>query len=71
MTDKGKPLYMIGVVSDMLKLHPQTLRFYEKKGLVHEADRGHTSHGQWEHGLREEHRLPQGQDRQQIGKQEG
>lgn len=34
MTDKGKPLYMIGVVSDMLKLHPQTLRFYEKKGLI-------------------------------------
>jgi MerR family transcriptional regulator/heat shock protein HspR len=32
--DRGRPLYMIGVVSDMLKLHPQTLRFYEKKGLV-------------------------------------
>jgi MerR family transcriptional regulator/heat shock protein HspR len=25
---------MIGVVADMLKIHPQTLRFYEKKGLV-------------------------------------
>ncbi|HET6367443.1 MAG TPA: MerR family transcriptional regulator [Pseudomonadales bacterium] len=34
MTDKGKPLYMIGAVSDMLKLHPQTLRMYEKKGLI-------------------------------------
>jgi MerR family transcriptional regulator/heat shock protein HspR len=34
MTDKGKPLYMIGVVADMLKVHPQTLRMYEKKGLV-------------------------------------
>ena len=34
MTDRGKPLYMIGVVADMLKVHPQTLRFYEKKGLV-------------------------------------
>ena len=34
MTDRGKPLYMIGVVSEMLKLHPQTLRFYEKKGLI-------------------------------------
>ena len=34
MTNKGKPLYMIGVVSDMLKMHPQTLRFYEKKGLI-------------------------------------
>ena len=34
MTDKGKPLYMIGVVADMLKLHPQTLRMYENKGLI-------------------------------------
>ena len=32
--DRGRPLYMIGVVADMLKIHPQTLRFYEKKGLV-------------------------------------
>lgn len=34
MRDKGKPLYMIGVVAEMLKLHPQTLRLYEKKGLI-------------------------------------
>ena len=34
MTNKGKPLYMIGVVADMLKVHPQTLRMYEKKGLI-------------------------------------
>ena len=34
MTDRSKPLYMIGVVAQMLKVHPQTLRFYEKKGLV-------------------------------------
>ncbi len=34
MTDRSKPLYMIGVVAEMLKVHPQTLRFYEKKGLV-------------------------------------
>jgi MerR family transcriptional regulator/heat shock protein HspR len=33
-SDRGKPLYMIGVVAEMLKLHPQTLRMYEKKGLV-------------------------------------
>jgi MerR family transcriptional regulator/heat shock protein HspR len=25
---------MIGVVSEMLKLHPQTLRLYERKGLI-------------------------------------
>ena len=34
MTDRGRPMYMIGVVAEMLKVHPQTLRFYEKKGLV-------------------------------------
>ncbi|MBI2217362.1 MAG: helix-turn-helix transcriptional regulator [Candidatus Rokubacteria bacterium] len=34
MSDRGKPLYMIGVVAEMLDVHPQTLRFYEKKGLV-------------------------------------
>ena len=34
MSDKGKPLYMIGVVAEMLKIHPQTLRMYEKKGLI-------------------------------------
>ena len=32
--DRGRPLYMIGVVAEMLKVHPQTLRFYEKKGFV-------------------------------------
>ena len=32
--ERSKPLYMIGVVADMLKVHPQTLRFYEKKGLL-------------------------------------
>lgn len=34
MTDRAKPLYMIGVVAEMLKLHPQTLRLYERKGLI-------------------------------------
>jgi len=34
MTDRGKPLYMIGVVADLVKVHPQTLRVYEKKGLI-------------------------------------
>jgi len=27
MTDPAKPLYMIGVVANMLNVHPQTLRF--------------------------------------------
>jgi MerR family transcriptional regulator, heat shock protein HspR len=33
VTDRTRPLYMIGVVAEMLKVHPQTLRFYERKGL--------------------------------------
>jgi MerR family transcriptional regulator/heat shock protein HspR len=34
VSDRGRPLYMIGVVAEMLRVHPQTLRFYEKKGLL-------------------------------------
>jgi MerR family transcriptional regulator/heat shock protein HspR len=33
VNDRGRPLYTIGVVAEMLGVHPQTLRFYEKKGL--------------------------------------
>ena len=31
---KKKGYYSIGVVSEMLDIHPQTLRFYEKEGLI-------------------------------------
>jgi len=31
---KSKPLYIISIVSEMLDLHPQTLRQYERLGLV-------------------------------------
>jgi len=34
MTARSRPLYRISVVAEMLKLHPQTLRIYEKKGLI-------------------------------------
>ncbi|HXX57969.1 MAG TPA: MerR family transcriptional regulator [Thermodesulfovibrionales bacterium] len=33
-TDKKQPLFMISVVSKMLGVHPQTLRLYEREGLV-------------------------------------
>ena len=33
-THKGKPLFMISVVSEMLDIHPQTLRLYEREGLI-------------------------------------
>ena len=32
--EKDTPLYMIGVVAQMLSIHPQTLRLYEREGLV-------------------------------------
>ncbi|MEJ5172291.1 MAG: helix-turn-helix transcriptional regulator [Hydrogenothermaceae bacterium] len=31
---KKEPVYMIGAVSRMYKIHPQTLRLYEKEGLL-------------------------------------
>ncbi len=32
--DKNRPLYLISVVAEMLNVHPQTLRLYEKEGLI-------------------------------------
>jgi MerR family transcriptional regulator/heat shock protein HspR len=32
--DKQQPVFMISVVARMLKVHPQTLRLYEREGLV-------------------------------------
>lgn len=32
--DKDRPLYVISVVSEMLGVHPQTLRLYEREGLI-------------------------------------
>lgn len=32
--DKDRPLYMIGVVSEILSVHPQTLRVYEREGFI-------------------------------------
>ncbi|MEW6109225.1 MAG: MerR family transcriptional regulator [Nitrospirota bacterium] len=32
--DKDQPLYLISVVCDILHVHPQTLRLYEKEGLI-------------------------------------
>lgn len=29
-----RPLYLISVVAEMLHVHPQTLRLYEKEGLI-------------------------------------
>lgn len=33
-SDKKQPLFMISVVARMLDVHPQTLRLYEREGLV-------------------------------------
>ena len=34
MLEKRYPAYMIGVVAELLEVHPQTLRIYEREGLV-------------------------------------
>lgn len=34
MDDKKRPLFMIGVVCEMFSIHPQTLRLYEREGLI-------------------------------------
>jgi DNA-binding transcriptional MerR regulator len=33
-TDKDKPLYVISVAAELVDMHPQTLRLYERKGLI-------------------------------------
>ncbi len=35
MNENKRPLFMIGVVCEMFDVHPQTLRIYEKEGLLH------------------------------------
>ncbi len=32
--DDNRPVYMISVVAKMLNVHPQTLRMYEREGLI-------------------------------------
>ena len=34
MTEREKAVYMISVVAEMLSVHPQTLRLYEREGFV-------------------------------------
>ncbi|HOP80831.1 MAG TPA: MerR family transcriptional regulator, partial [Armatimonadota bacterium] len=32
--DKDEPVYMIGVAAKLCEVHPQTLRMYERLGLI-------------------------------------
>ena len=34
MSIRRRPVYMIGVASELIGVHPQTLRMYEQKGLL-------------------------------------
>jgi MerR family transcriptional regulator, heat shock protein HspR len=34
MTGRSRAVYMISVVADMLGVHPQTLRLYERQGFI-------------------------------------
>jgi MerR family transcriptional regulator/heat shock protein HspR len=38
--ERNEPLYVISVVAKMLEIHPQTLRLYERQGLVCPQRRG-------------------------------
>ena len=40
-SEKRVPLYVISVAARMLEIHPQTLRLYERVGLVCPERRGH------------------------------
>lgn len=40
--NEQEPVYYIGVVSRLLGTHPQTLRMYERFGLIEPKRRGHT-----------------------------
>ncbi len=34
MSIRRRPVYMIGIASELIGVHPQTLRMYEQKGLL-------------------------------------
>ncbi|SMC16977.1 MerR HTH family regulatory protein [Desulfacinum hydrothermale DSM 13146] len=38
--ESGKALYPIGIVAELLNIHPRTLRIYEQEGLIKPARRG-------------------------------
>jgi len=40
VADNNYPTYPIGVVAELLRVHPRTLRLYEKAGLVCPSRRG-------------------------------
>ena len=35
MNLRKRPVFMIGIASELIGVHPQTLRMYEQKGLLH------------------------------------
>lgn len=43
--DRDRPIYLISIVSEMLEVHPQTLRAYEREGLVSPGRSGDTADG--------------------------
>jgi len=45
MDERDRPIYMISIVAEMLDVHPQTLRTYEREGLVSPSRTGGTDKG--------------------------
>lgn len=40
MTEREKPRYLIGIAAELCEVHPQTLRQYERLGLLKPARKG-------------------------------
>ncbi|MDI6690234.1 MAG: MerR family transcriptional regulator [Actinomycetota bacterium] len=39
--EEDKPVFPIGIVAEMLKVHPETLRIWERNGIIHPARQGY------------------------------
>ncbi len=62
MDERDRPIYMISIVAEMLDVHPQTLRTYEREGLVSPSRTGGTD----KEGLRGGQRLYSREDVERL-----
>ncbi len=62
MDERDRPIYMISIVAEMLDVHPQTLRTYEREGLISPGRTG----GADKEGLRGGQRLYSREDVERL-----
>jgi MerR family transcriptional regulator/heat shock protein HspR len=62
MDSRREPLYVISIAAERVGMHPQTLRLYERRGIVKPARRGSNRlYSDWDiERLRQIQRLTQG-----------